>query len=118
MEFKKIFTDKDSENLYKQMREAQEYISNELEKHISKELMLRVLEKNLLPILVYPDRSTEGAMPIWYSKEKHQINVHTPKPEIKLLTVDEWASFTGVGGPESFYEMIVKTMDKVKKLDG
>ena len=118
MEFKKIFDDKDSQSLYKQIQDTQTYIYGELEKHISKELMLRVLEKNLLPVLVYPKKSTEGVMPMWYSKGPREINIHTPKPEVKLLNVDEWTTFTGVGGPESFYEMIVTTMDRVKKLDG
>ena len=118
MEFRKIFTDKDSEGLYKQLRGVNEYISKELEKHISKELMLRILERNLLPVLVYQDKREEGIMPMWYSKGPREINIHTPKPEVKLLDVDGWAKFTGVGGPESFYEMIVKTMDAVKKLDG
>ena len=117
MEFKKIFDDTKSEQLYKQLHDAQSYVSDKLEKHISKELLLRVLEKNLLPVIVYPEKDN-NIMPMWYGSSKNQITTHTPKPEVQLLTVEEWHSFTGVGGDESFYEMIVRMMDNVKKLDG
>ena len=117
MEFNKIFDDTDSDNLYKQIRDAQNYIHKELEKHISKELLLRILEKDLLPLLVYPDKITENAMPMWYSQGKAQIDIHTPKPDVKLLTVKEWIGFTGVGGTESFYDMIKRMKENVEKLE-
>ena len=118
MEFRKIFDDTKSEQLYKQIHDAQTYIYTELEKSISKKLILQVLEKKLLPVLIYPE-TDNNSMPMWYSRNRdHQVNIHTPVPEVRILTVKEWVEFTGVGSPDSFYELIEDMKRRVEKIDG
>ena len=92
MIFRKIFDDKTSKDLYKQIRETQTYLYKELDKSITKKLILRVLEMDLLPVLVYPEREL-NIMPMHYSRIRdEQVNIHTPIPDVRLFTLEEWCT--------------------------
>ena len=89
MKMNKIFDDEASESLRKQIREVNIYLHKELDKEIIKQLLLKALERNLLPILEYPER--EQVLPMHYSKKRgYQINIHLPIPKLVLYSVEEF----------------------------
>lgn len=126
MNFNKIFDDKDSQNLHKQIREAQTYIHKELDKSIMKQLILRIMEKGYLPVLEYPVRLTQYAMPMHYSRQQdHQINIHTPIPNVRLYTKQEYEDIPILKDPNEemeekprigFDELLEDMKQRVEKL--
>lgn len=126
MRFNKIFDDKDSQNLRKQIREAQTYIHKELDKSIMKQLILRIMEKGYLPVLEYPVRLELHTMPMHYSKQQdHQITIHTPIPNVRLYTKQEYEDIPILKGPDEeteektrieFDELLEDMKQRVEKL--
>ena len=91
MNINNVFDDKESKNLRKQIREVQTYIHKELDKSITKQLILRIIEKDYLPILDYTVQMTPNTLPMSYSKKgNYQINIHTPIPHVRLYTRQEY----------------------------
>jgi len=116
MKFNKVFDDEVSKSLYKQIHKVSTYIHEQLEKSVTKQLLLRVLERNLLPILVYPEREPM-VMPMSYSQQRdRQVNIHSPIPELKLLNVREYCELFD-DGLESFHNQIYQMKQRVEKLD-
>lgn len=125
--FNRIFEDKDTKNLRKQIQEAGEYLNKEIDKSIVKQLLLQVLEKGYLPILDYPVRITPHTLPMHYSKQRdHQINIHSPIPKVRLLSKREYEDrpiLKDAGEREeqeprpSFDELLADVKRRVEKLD-
>jgi len=115
MNSKKIFDDDKSRELFEQIENVNNYLSEELDKHINKEILLRVLEKNLLPVLIYPERKNQHIIPINYNKRLHEINIHMPKPDVRLFSEKEYAEFFGLNETKSFYEQITVMIERIKE---
>lgn len=113
----KIFEDDTSKQLWKQIRDAQIYIHKELDKEITKQLILRVIDMDLLPVLIYPEREPSGVMPMHYSKKKdYQINIHTPIPKLQLFSVDQYVSVFKCEENE-FWDALKSMKERVGNLD-
>ena len=115
MRVNKLFEDELSQQLRKQVSEVSSYINQELDKRIVKQLLLRLLDKKLLPILIYPEREQPNIMPMWYSSGPRQLTIHTPVPEVKLLTWDEAVvQFESIETANRLFENLKEAVEKLE----
>ena len=114
---RKIFDDKDSELLYKQINDAQSYLYKELDKSITRQLLLKIAERGLLPVLSYPVRENQYISPMSYSKQyDKQINIHTPIPQLELYTDGEYLEKFDAA-PMEHHILLKAFKERVEKLD-
>jgi hypothetical protein len=115
MKVNTLFEDDLSEQLRKQVFEVSNYINQELDKRIIKQLFLRLLDKKLLPILVYPEREQRNVMPMWYSSGPREVTIHTPVPEVRILTWDEAVIlFESIDTTNRLFENLREAVEKLE----
>ena len=115
MKINEVFKDKISQSLWKQIQNAQEYLFKELDKNITKQLILRIVEKGYLPVLEYPLRENPFIFPMNYSEQRdQQINIHTPIPTLKLYSKNDYPkTFDSL----TFDKLLEDFKQRVEKID-
>ncbi len=113
--FRKVFDDEASKGLKKQIRKAHEYLYEKQDKHITRQLLLRILEMDLLPVLEYPEQS-QDVLPMHYSrKTDFRVSLHMPLPKVVLLSIDEYVKPSSLEHEAAQREEFKEALELTKK---